>query len=304
MKISFAIGPRERNIAPPKTFDISYDYIGHICSVMLYGDINEPQILIVPPTPFPAISISRYWFFMNISWSKLNGFEFNQYSDPEITTSINSTLLNSNVGTLRGSDKIQINNSFLTLTFKADVNQADLDDNKPKDFLETCSKFGITVADITFSELRISDNLNCDRSQLYNIKFIDSYLGNSDFNSSKFTNVQFINSNLDGVIFTNSIFAKVEFLAETKLRKSVFGNCKVAYDRSRIENDETLIFTNCDLTESTFVKAIICSKLEDCNLSSANFSEAKLVACKFYNCTLSKTIFTKSMFVGYYIKCI
>jgi len=298
MKISFAIGPRERNIVPPETFDISYNHIGHICSVMVYGDINKPQILIVPPRPLPAISISRYWFFMNISWSKLNGFEFNQYSDPEITTSINSTPLNSNVGTLRGSDQIKINNGLLTLTFKADVNQADLDGNKPKDFMETCSQFGIRVADITFLELRISENLNCARSQLYNVNFIDSYLENSDFNGSKFNNVQFINSNLDGAIFTNCIFSQVEFSEETKLRRSVFDNCKVAGYRSRIENDETLIFTNCDLTESTFVRAIICSKLEDSNLSSADFSEAKFVACKFYNCTLNKTIFTKSMFTG------
>ena len=137
MKISFAIGPRERNIAPQEAFDISYDHRDHICSVIVYGDISKPQILIVPPTPLPAISISRYWFFMNISWSNLNGFEFNQYSDPEITTSINSTPLNSNVGTLRGSDQIKINNGLLALTFRADVDQTDLDGNKPKDFLET-----------------------------------------------------------------------------------------------------------------------------------------------------------------------
>jgi len=302
MKISFAIGPRERNIAPPETFDISYDdhRRGHICSVMVYGDINKPQIMIVPPTPLPAISISRYWFFMNISWSNMNGFEFNQYSDPEITASINSTPLNSNVGTLRGSDQIKINNGLLALTFKADVDQADLDgSNKPKNFLETCSKFGIRVTNINFLELRISDKLSCARSQLYNVNFINSELEKSDFNESRFTNVQFINSNLDGAVFTNSIFSKAKFSEKTNLRKSVFDKCKVAYDKSRIENDETLIFTNCDLTESTFVRAIICGKLEDSNLSSANFSEAKLVACKFYNCTLNKTIFTKSMFVGF-----
>lgn len=305
MKISFAIGPRERNIAPPETFDISYDHRGHICSVIVYGDISKPQILIVPPTPSPAISISRYWFFMNISWSNPNGFEFNQYSDPEITASINSTPLNSNVGKLRGSDQIKINNGLLTITFKADVDQADvdqadLDGNKPKDFLETCSKFGIRVTDI--NELRILGKLNCPRSQFYNVNFTDSDMEDSDFNGSKFTNVQFTNSNLDGAIFTNSIFSQVEFSGETKLKKSVFDNCKVAYDRLRIENDETLVFTNCDLTESTFVRAIISSKLENSNLSSANFSEAKLVASKFYNCTLDKTIFTKSIFAAYEIK--
>ena len=281
MKITFAIGPRERNIAPQEAFDIGYDHRGHICSVIVYGDISKPQILIVPPTPLPAISISRYWFFMNISWSNLNGFEFNQYSDPEITTSINSTPLNSNVGTLRGSDQIKINNGLLALTFRADVDQTDLDGNKPKDFLETCSKFGIRVTDIDFSELRISGKLSCAESRLYNVKFIDSDMENSDFNKSNFNNVHFINS---------------------KLRKSVFDNCKVDYNRSKIENDETLIFTNCDLTESTFVRAIIFSKLEDSNLSSANFSEAKLVASKFYNCTLDKTIFTKSIFAAFEIK--
>lgn len=277
MKISFAIGPRERNIAPPETFDISYDdHRGHICSVIVYGDISKPQILIVPPTPLPAISISRYWFFMNISWSNTNGFEFNQYSDPEITTSINSTPLNSNVGTLRGSDQIKINNGLLALTFGADVDQTDLDGNKPKDFLETCSKFGIRVTNIDFLELRISGKLSCAESRLYNVKFIDSDMENSDFNKSNFNNVHFINS---------------------KLKKSVFDNCSVfTRDRSKIQKDETLIFTNCDLSESTFVRSIISSKLEDSNLSSANFSEAKLVASKFYNCTLDKTIFTKSIF--------
>lgn len=281
MKISFAIGPREKNITPPEAFDISYDHRGHICSVIVYGDISKPQILIVPPTPLPAISISRYWFFMNISWSNMNGFEFNQYSDPEITASINSTPLNSNVGTLRGSDQIKINNILLTLTLKADVDQTDLDGNKPKNFLETCSKFGIRITDINFSELRISGKLNCAGSRLYNVKFIDSDMESSDFNSSNLNNVHFINS---------------------KLRKSVFDNCKVDYNRSKIENDETLIFTNCDLTESTFVRAIIFSKLEDSNLSSANFSEAKLVASKFYNCTLDKTIFTKSIFAAFEIR--
>lgn len=294
MKISFAIGPRERNIAPPEAFDISYDHKGHICSVMVYGDISKPQVLVIPPTPFQTVPISRYLFFMNISWSKLDGFEFNQYSDPEITTSLKST-----VGTLRSADKIQINNTFLTLTFKAEVNQADLGNNEPRTFLEKCSEFGIRVADVEFSGLLNLYKLNCPGSQLYNVKFINSNIEKADFNSSKFNNVQFIDSNLDGVNFTNSLFSKVEFYG-VRLRESIFEKCRVVYNKSRIENDETLSFRNhCDLTNSRFEKAILCSNFEDSDLSNANFSEAKLVDCKFYDCTLRETIFTKSQFTSY-----
>ncbi|MBD2776796.1 pentapeptide repeat-containing protein [Iningainema tapete] len=298
MKISFAIGPKERNITQPEAFDISYEHKGCICTVMVYGDINKPQVLVVPPTPLPTIPISRYWFFMNISWSKLDGFEFNHYSDPEITTHLNSAVCNSTVGILRGEDKIQINNTFLTLTFRAEVSQTDLSKNDPIIFLEKCSEFGIRVANVELSEFQSLYKLNCSGIKLYNVVFINSDIREADFNSSSFNDVKFINSNLERANFSNSLFSKVELLA-ARLRETVFDNCRVFYNKSRIENDETLIFNNCDLTNSSFVKAVISSKLEYSNLSNADFSEAKLVACKLYDCTLNGTIFTKSIFSSY-----
>ncbi|MBH8567214.1 pentapeptide repeat-containing protein [Nostoc sp. CENA67] len=293
MKISFDIGPRERNITAPEAFDISYEHKGCICNVMVYGDINKPQVLIVPFTPLPAIPISRYWFFMNISWSKLDGFEFNQYSDPEISISLEKT-----VGILKGTDKILINNGFLTLTFRAEVNQTDLSKNDPIIFLKKCREFGIRVANVEFSELRILDKVNFSGIRLYNVAFLKSDLIEADFNNSHFNDVKFINSNLERANFTNCLFSKVEF-KKVRLKESVFDNCRVVYNKSRIQNNEILIFEDCDLTKSRFIKAKICSNLENSNLSLTNFTEVQFVACKIYDCTLQGTIFTKSVFTTY-----
>jgi len=294
MKISFFIGPKERDILQPEPFEIPYEKKNHICSVMVYGDLSKPQVLIVPPEPSPATPISRYWFFMNISWSKLDGFEFNQYSDQKITTSLSSP-----VGTLRGTDKIQINNNFLYLTFKVEANQEDLGDNDPKTFLETCSKFGIRVADIEFSDCRGFSSIDCHGCKFVNVKFVKSDLNCANFTNSQFTNVKFIDSNLESADFTSSQFSQVEFSA-VNLRKSIFDNCHVVYNKSRIDKDEILIFNNrCDLNNSRFVKAILCSKFEDSDLSNVNLSGAKIVASKFYNCTLFNTIFAKSIFAPF-----
>lgn len=293
MKVSFDIGPRERNISASEALDISYEHEGSICNVMVYGDLNKPQVLVVPFTPLPAIPISRYWFFMNISWSKLDGFEFNQYSDPEISISLKNT-----VGTLKGSDKIQINNGFLTITFKASVTQTDLDNNEPIIFLEKCSEFGIRIVDAEFSGVKSLHKLNCSSSQLYNVKFINCGINEVDFNNSQFNNVQFINSQLEKANFNNTLFSKVEF-KKVILRESIFENCRVVYNKSKIENNEILIFENCDLNNSNFIKAILCSNFEDSNLSLANFTGVKFVACKIYDCTLKGTIFTKSVFTTY-----
>ncbi|NMF64216.1 hypothetical protein DP113_07425 [Brasilonema octagenarum UFV-E1] len=297
MIISFAIGPRERNISLPEAFDISYEHKGCICTVMVYGDINNPQVLVVPPTPLPAIPISRYWFFMNISWSKLDGFEFNHYSDPEISVSLNSTVDTlPTIGTLRGTDKIQINKGFLTLTFKAEVNQTDLGDNDPRIFLEKCSESGIKVAYIEFDGVSNLYKLNCQNCQLYNVKFINSELSLASFNGSKFTHVQFINSTMEFANFTNCQLSKVEFM-QARLRESVFDNSRTLnYNKSRLENNEYLSFLNCDLSYCSFLKTRIYSKFEDSNLENTNFSESHLIDCIFYDCAFDKTIFTKSRF--------
>lgn len=293
MKISFSIRSKEKNITQPEPFDISYDYRGHICTVIVHGDIKNPQVIIVPHQELPSIQVSRYWLFMNISWSKSDGFEFNQYSDPEITNSLSSP-----VGKLRSSDKIQINNGFLTLTFNAEVNQADLGNNESQIFLELCAKFGIRVADFKFSNRQIIYQLNCSRGNFLNVIFMDAALKNADFTGAKFTNVQFVKLNLEKTNFANCNFSKVEFL-EVNLKGSIFDNCKVVHNKSRIDNDEILILRNCDLNTSSFIKATICSKVENSDLSSANFSEAHFVACKFYNCQLSQTIFSKSRFSSF-----
>ena len=53
------------------------------------------------------------------------------------------------------------------------------------------------------------------------------------------------------------------------------------------------------MTDSSFKKAELCSKFEDCNLSNADFLLATLVACKFYDCIFSETIFSHSKFKAF-----
>jgi uncharacterized protein YjbI with pentapeptide repeats len=298
MKIILSITSRDKNLTQLEAFEIGYEQKGHICSVIVYGDINKPQVYLIDPKSLPALPVSRYWFFMNISWSKLEGFEFNQYTDQEITTSLNST-----VDKLRGNNKIQINNGLINLIFKAEVNQADLGKNKPKNFLEKCSEFGVKVANIEFLDCRDLSELNCPKCLFANVKFINSDLEGANFSGGILNNVEFKNlTNLERANFTNCQFSQVEF-SDVTLRESVFDNCRVVYNKSRIEKDEVLIFHNsCDLSGSSFAKAILCSKFEDSNLSSANFSEAKLVACKFYDCTVNETIFSKSRFTSFGIQ--
>ena len=299
MKISFYIGPRERNIPQPEPFEIPYGYNGQICSVVVYGDIKKPQVLVVPSTPFPPIPTCRYWFFMNVCWSSKDGFQFNKYTDPEITFSLNSTVEPlKTIDTLKGGTQILINKNFITLNFKPEVNQTDLGNNDPKTFLEKCSILGIKVTNINLTSAQSLSNLNCPNIHLENVNFIKSNINYADFSGSKFTNVKFIECNIESVDFTNSLFSKVEF-SEAKLRKSKFEKCRVVYNKSRIENEEVLVFHQCHLNDCNFEKAILCCTFDNCDLSNANFSDAKIVASNFYDCQLNQTIFTKSTFASF-----
>ncbi|MGD1909816.1 MAG: pentapeptide repeat-containing protein [Rivularia sp. (in: cyanobacteria)] len=294
MKISFYIGPREKNITQPMPLEVYYEHEKQVCNLILYGNLNKPEVLLVPSTAKALeLPISRFWFFMTIFWSKSTGFEFNKYNDEEITTS-----LDENIGNLRGGDKILINKNSLTITFKAEVNQDDLGNNDSSVFLEKCSAFGIKIVDTEFSNIQNIYNIDCPKSQLYNVKFSYSNLSGSNFQDSILNNVHFIKSNLSGSNFTSCKLSNVQFF-DINLRESSFDNCSVSYNKSRIENQETLNFNNCDLTNASFVKATLCGNFEESNISNATFLESKIMATNFFSCILNKTIFTKTNFTSF-----
>lgn len=292
MKISFSLKIKGQKISEPEPFEVPYLYEGNICSVIVYGSLSKPQILVESLEEKKQLPLtSKYWFFIRISWSRVGGFKFCQYSDPETTTSLSST-----TGSLRGGDKIELGNNLATIIFKAEVNQEDLNTIDQTIFLEKCSEFGIRVVDTKFSNLDVVSDFSCPNSQLVNVEFVDAQLERADFSNSYLSQVKFFNSNLNHSNFVNTIFSQVEF-NHVQLESSSFDNCTVRYSKSRREKDEVLLFKNgCDLTNSSFTRAKLCSKLEKVDLSSANFSDAKLVACKFDDCKLISTIFSRTEF--------
>ncbi|NEP32951.1 pentapeptide repeat-containing protein [Moorena sp. SIO3B2] len=306
MKISLyiKISGSGKKVVEPETFNKSYLYEGHLCSVIVYGHITQPKIQVVPPGESSLPLDSKYLFFISIYWSRINGFKFTQYTDPEITTSLISTTgkqittsLIPTTGKLKGGDRIQINKNLATITFKAEVNQEDLGNIDSKVFIEKCSQFGIRVVDTKFLNLNVPYGLACTDSQLVNVEFYEARIEGANFCNSDLSNVKFVNSVINNSRFNNATFFQIEF-DNVKLINSVFDNCRVKYySKIRIENDGYLLFKNaCDLTGSSFVNASFSSKFENANLSRANFSDATLVACKFYDCTLISTIFTRAKF--------
>lgn len=189
---------------------------------------------------------------------------------------------------------------MVTIIFKPEVSQEDLGDSDPKVFLEKCSQFGIKVVDTQFSNLNVSYGLVCADCQLVDVEFYEAQIEGDNFSNSELKNVKFVNSNLKKSKFDNTKFSQVEF-DNVQLESSSFDHCSVTpYSKKRIEDDGYLLFkNNCDLTKSSFINAKFCSKFEKVNLSSANFSDATLVACKFYDCTLIKTIFTRAIFSSF-----
>lgn len=293
MKISFSLKIKSQQNSDPELFEVPYLYEGTLCNVIVYGSLNEPQILVECLEEKKQLPLtSKYWFFLRISWSRVNGFKFCQYIDQETKTSLRST-----TGSLRGGDKIEIGNNLATIIFKAEVNQEDLDTIEPTIFLEKCSEFGIRVVDTKFSNLKVVvDGLSCANCQLVNVEFSEAQLQGVNFSNSFLKQVKFFNSNLNRAKFSNSQLIQVEFSQCNNFTKATFDNCRTFYTKQKIENDEILIFDNCDLTASSFKTAILCSKFEDCNLSKTDFSSAQLVACRFYDCEFSETIFSDSQF--------
>ncbi|NEP80505.1 MAG: pentapeptide repeat-containing protein, partial [Okeania sp. SIO3B3] len=295
MKISFYLKIKGQKVSDQEPFEVPYLYEGNLCSVIVYGSLNQPQVLVESLEEKKQLPLtSKYWFFIRISWSRVDGFKFCQYSDPGTTTSLSST-----TGSLRGRDKIELGNNLATIIFKAEVNQEDLDTIDQTVFLEKCSEFGIRVVDTKFSNLKaVVDGLSCANCQLVNVEFSEAQLQGVDFSGSYLNQVKFLNSNLNRANFTNSQLAKVEFY-QCYFIEATFDNCRTLYSKQRIENNEILIFNNCDFTGSSFKQALLCSKFEDGNLSNADFSLAKFVACKFYDCNLSNTIFSYSQFKAF-----
>jgi uncharacterized protein YjbI with pentapeptide repeats len=291
MKISFYFGLKGKKFSDPEPIDVSYLYEGHLCSIIVYGEIKNPQIRVIDSAISPLPFNSKYWFFINISWSRVDGFKFNQYSDPEITTSLNSTR-----GALRGGDKIEVGKNLVTIIFKAQVNQEDLGTIDPKIFLEKCSQFGIRIVDTKISNLDTIYGLSCADCQLVNVEFFATQLEGANFSNASFNNVKFINSNLKSASFHHAKFIKVEF-SSVDLTHSIFDRCVVDYNKQKIDNNEVLIFSDqCNLSYTSFISATLCSQFQKSNLSNANFSESTLVACKFYDCEFLHTRFVKTKF--------
>ncbi|NEO68694.1 pentapeptide repeat-containing protein [Moorena sp. SIO3H5] len=314
MKISIYIKIKQKKVPDPEPFEKSYLYEGHLGSVIVYGNINQPEIKLVSPGESSLPLDSKYWFFISIYWSRINGFKFTQYTDPEITTSLSSTTgkqitnsLISTTGKIKGGDIIKINKNLVNITFKVEVNQEDLGNIDSKVFLEKCSQFGIRVVDTKFLNLNVPYGLACPDCQLVNVEFYDARIEGANFCNSYLSNVKFVNSVLNNSRFDNARFLQIKF-DNVKLINSIFDNCRdhhypSNYSKSRIDNDGYLLFNNdCDLTDSSFVNASFSSKFEKANLSRANFSDAKLVACKFYDCTLISTIFTRAIFQSFRTK--
>jgi uncharacterized protein YjbI with pentapeptide repeats len=297
MKISFFIGPKEKKIPQPEPFEIDYKYQGHICSVIVHGDINQPQVLVVPPTNLPILPISKYLFFMNISWSVNNGFEYNLYTDTLINTSLNS---NVDKFKIRGGSKIQINNGLISLTFKAEVEKLE-DSQQPEKFITECSNFGIKLVNINFDNIKNIYGLKAHRSNFYNVEFSNCQINYVDFQESTFTGVTFLNCIFETANFTGCKFYPQVKFSECKLKKSIFDNATVINNRkTRIEEgEEILIFSDCDLSESKFTKAKLNTIFDKSNLFNTDFSEATIIDSKFYDCTLEETIFSQSRFTSY-----
>lgn len=294
MKISFYLKVKGQKLSDQEPFEVPYLYEGNLCSLIVYGSLSKPQILVESLEEKKQLPLtSKYWFFIRISWSRVDGFKFSQYTDPDTTTSLSST-----TGSLKGGDKIELGNNLATIIFKAKINQEDLDTIEQTIFLEKCSEFGIRVVDTKFSNLNGVYGLSCANCQLVNVEFFDAQLEGVDFSNSYLNQVKFFNSNLNRANFTNSQLTQVEF-SQCYLTEAIFDNCRTVYGKQRIENNEILIFNNCDLTDSSFKKALLCSNFEDCNLFNADFSLAKFVACKFYDCNLSNTIFSHSQFKAF-----
>jgi len=310
MKISFELKIKGQQISDPEPFEVPYLYAGNLCSVIVYGSLNKPQILVESLAEKKQLPLtSKYWFFIRIYWSKVDGFKFSQYTDPKTRISLSSnsepktTTSLSSTGQLRGGDKIELRNNgnnLATIIFKAEVNQEDLDTIEPTIFLEKCSEFGIKVVDTKFSNLEaVVDGLSCANCYLFNVEFSEAQLQGVDFSNSYLKQVKFFNSNLNRAKFSNSQLIQVEFSQCKNFTKTTFDNCRTFYSKQRIENNEILIFNNCDLTDSSFKEALLCSKFEDCNLYKTDFSSAQLVACRFYECEFSETIFSNSQFKAF-----
>ena len=46
MKISFFLAIKGQKIPAPEPFEVPYLYEGNLCSVIVYGSLNKPQILV------------------------------------------------------------------------------------------------------------------------------------------------------------------------------------------------------------------------------------------------------------------
>ncbi len=142
----------------------------------------------------------------------------------------------------------------------------------------------------------------------HNTKFINAYLGYTDFSNVDLTGSNFTGARLQGAIFTNAILTNVVF-ESAFLRKANFSNTDVTsvnFKNADLEyakfNESNLTDANLENTnlENANLKGAHLEKanLEKASLKSANLTDANLIGANVIQANFNKTIFSNTYFSG------
>lgn len=291
MKVTFHVKSKELGISFTKSIDVSYHEIGHICSLILYGKLEKLGVVLISGNSV-ELPVAQYLFVLDINWSKFRGFEFKQYLDQSLSSSLPKKF-----GFLRSYTQIQIARNLICVSFRAEVNREDLGKSDERLFLENSNRYGITVKNIDFYDVPFLSGLNLSNCHFVDVSFSTCRLDGVIFSGGRFSNVKFISSNLNGSDFQKAILTNVIF--ESSLMSGCnFQECVVKYGARRIWDETILKIHDCNLQGANFKQSEVCLVAEDSNLSEVNFSQSKLTACRFYNCTLDQMNFTGSKFTS------
>jgi uncharacterized protein YjbI with pentapeptide repeats len=291
MKVTFHIRSKELNINDTKSVDFSYEKSGYVCSFIVYGNLKKLEsILITENTNFP---LAQYLYVLDISWSKHSGFEFNQYNDQTLQSSLSRKF-----GSLSGHYQIQLGGSLISLNFRSEASAEDLGGSDELLFLESVKKYGIAVKGIVFSDSRRLESLDLSTCQFIDVNFLNCKLNRVKFSGCKLSNVRFIASELDGSDFSKSVFSSVTFESCESMLTCNFQECEVRYSPRRIWDEAILKVIDCNLQGSDFKQSEICAVFENSDLSCVDFSQSKLIACRFYDCKVEKVIFAGVTFAS------
>jgi uncharacterized protein YjbI with pentapeptide repeats len=295
MKINFQLYSKDLGINQTKFVEIDYHNSGYACSIILFGDSKNVEVA-VHSSKMDIIPISRYLFVLDLFWSADEGFEFRQYIDPMLTSSLSGYL-----GQIRGSNRIKLSNStndnWIGITFKPEVTSADV--KSERSLLESSKQHGLLIKDIIFNEGSLNDldlsNLDLSECQFMDVHFQKCILNGTKFNSSRITNTRFSDSQLQDTTFSKAILFNISFL-NSNMHRADFSECQVKYSPRRILDETILKINRCNLYQADFSRAEICLVLERSELIEVDFSQSKLVCCRFYDCLIEKTNFTGATF--------